>query len=169
MGKVYYVRTGQFDKDGYFDVFNDLHPVEEEIYLEACKELEGYLIGLQTTYTRSYDDSDDERVENETRTYYKTSKYREINPITQSESMLFIDNKIVGVVYMVDKGKNSEQLRAFLFDGKIAQSMRLGWSASHSSSFEYVDRIILVKKGEDGAPLNAKEANFFQSGMYPSL
>lgn len=64
-----------------------------------------------------------------------------------------VDNKIVSVVFVVDKGKSSEYTRAFSFDGKIAQTMRLGYSASHSSSFTYVDRVSLVKKGTNGGHL----------------
>ena len=79
-----------------------------------------------------------------------------------------VDNKIVGVVFVVKNGNNS-YTRAFSFDGSIAQSMRLGYSASHSSSFEYVDRVSLLKRGENDAPETAREAKFEQSEMFPSL
>ena len=45
-----------------------------------------------------------------------------------------VDGKIVGVVFVVTSG-NNKYTRAFSFDGSIAQSMRLGYSASHSSNY----------------------------------
>ena len=47
--------------------------------------------------------------------------------------------------------------------------MRLGYSVSHSSHFEYVDRVLLVKRGQNGVPEEAREARFNQNEMYPSL
>ena len=125
------------------------------------------MLCLEETSTRSYDDSDDERV-TPSSSYSVNRKYREINPKENAESLLMVDGKIIGVVFVVKDG-NDEYTRAFSFDGTIAQSMRLGYSASHSSCFEYVDRVSLVKRGENGAPTEAKEARFNQSEMYPSL
>ena len=101
-------------------------------------------------------------------TYTVSVKYRQLNPKENANHLLLVDNKIVGVVFTVKNG-NDTYFKAFSFDGKIAQSMRLGWSASHSSQFEYVDRISLAKRGENGVPSEAKEVNFVQSEMYPSL
>ena len=125
------------------------------------------LFHVQGDGRNTYDDSDDERVTPSSR-YTVRRKYREINPRENSEYMLMVDGKIVGVVFVVTKG-NDKYTRAFSFDGSIAQSMRLGYCASHSSSFEYVDRVSLVKRGEGDAPETAREANFRQSEMYPSL
>ena len=60
--------------------------------------------------------------------------YREINPRKNAESLLMVDGKIVGVVFVVTSG-NNKYTRAFSFDVSIAQSMRLGYSASHSSNY----------------------------------
>ena len=79
-----------------------------------------------------------------------------------------INDEFVGVVFVVRKGYD-KYTRAFSFDGSIAQSMRLGYYASHSSHFEYVDRVSLVKRGENGVPKTDRDANFNQSEMYPSL
>ena len=161
-----YVRRGIYE-NGYLRVVNKLALIDEEYFEEVCKELQPYLLCLEKTSTTSYDDSDDERV-TPSSTYTVSCKYREINPRQNSEHLLMVDGKIVGVVFVVTKG-NDKYTRAFSFDGTIAQCMRLGWSASHSSSFEYVDRVSLVKRGENGAPETARDANFCQSEMYPSL
>ena len=167
MPGVYYVRKGIFEKDG-FRVVRDLTPISAEKFEEFCKKMEGYLLSLDSTNTSSYDDSDDERVESSSRVSY-SSIYRELNPKNNAESLLMVDGEIVGVVYVINKGKSDEYTRAFSFDGKIAQTMRLGYSASHSSSFTWIDRVSLAKKGENGVPETAKEADFFQSEMFPSL
>lgn len=164
---VYYVRKGIYEKDG-LRVVRDLHPIAEEEFEAFCKSVDGYLLSLDSTNTSSYDNSDDERVEDSSRISY-SSVYRELNPKGNAESLLMVDGKIVGVVYVINKGKSDEYTRAFSFDGKIAQTMRLGYSASHSSSYTYVDRVSLVKKGEKGVPETAREASFFQSEMFPSL
>ena len=79
-----------------------------------------------------------------------------------------VDGKIIGVVFTVTNG-NDKYFKAFSFDGKVAQSMRLGWSASHSSSFVYVDKVSLINKEDKEAPEEARDADFVQSEMYPSL
>ncbi|MBQ8374122.1 MAG: hypothetical protein IJX98_00930 [Clostridia bacterium] len=161
-----YVRRGIYE-NGSFRVVNKLALIEEEYFEEVCKELEPYLLSFEEISVSSYDDSDDERVTPTSRRTVRC-KYREINPRKNSESLLMVDGKIIGVVFVVTKG-NDQYTRAFSFDGSIAQSMRLGYSASHSSSFEYVDRVSLVKRGEKGVPETAREAKFLQAEMYPSL
>lgn len=167
MAGVYYVRKGIYEKDG-FRVVRDLHPVDAAEFERFCGAIDGYLLSLESVSTRSYDDSDDERV-TPTESYHKSCIYREINPRKDAKSLLMVDGKIVGVVFVVNEGKSDSYTRAFSFDGKIAQSMRLGYSASHSSSYTYVDRVSLVKKGEKGVPETAYDAKFSQSEMYPSL
>ena len=165
MGNIY-VRRGIFE-NGYLRVVRDYATISEEQLEEVCKELEPYLLCLEETRTTSYDDSDDERV-TPSSTYTVGVKYRQLNPKENAEHLLLVDNKIIGVVFTVING-NDTYFKAFSFDGKIAQSMRLGYSASHSSCFEYVDNVSLVKKGEKGVPETAREANFSQSEMFPSL
>lgn len=161
-----YVRRGIYE-NGVFRVVRNLAPIDEEQFEEVCKELEPYLLSLEETSVSSYDDSDDERVTPSSRRTVRCT-YREINPRQNSESLLMVDGKIVGVVFVVTSGRD-QYTRAFSFDGSIAQSMRLGYSASHSSSFVYVDRVSLVKRGENGVPESAREARFDQNEMYPSL
>ena len=161
-----YVKRGIF-VDGYLKVSKKLVPISDEKFLEVCERLKPYLLALEETATTSYDDSDDERA-TPSSTYTKSVRYRELNPKENAEHLLLVDDEIVGVVFTVKSG-NEVYYKAFSFDGTIAQSMRLGWSASHSSSFEYVDRVSLKERGKDGAPTAAKDANFIQSEMYPSL
>lgn len=165
MGNVY-VRRGIYEGNN-FRVVRDLAPIDEQEFEKVCKELEPYLLSLEETSISSYDDSDDERVTPSSRHTVKCI-YREINPRNNAEYLLMVEGKIVGVVFVVSKG-NDKYTRAFSFDGSIAQSMRLGYSASHSSHYEYVDRVSLVKRGENYVPETAREANFSQSEMYPSL
>ena len=161
-----YVRKGSYE-NGEFHLNKELFPIDETQFEEACKELEPYLLSLEEVSISSYDDSDDERVEPSYR-HTVRCRYREINPKENSNHLLMIDGKIVGVVFVVKNG-NDQYTRAFSFDGSIAQSMRLGYSASHSSHFEYVDRVSLVKRGKNGVPKTDRGANFFQSEMFPSL
>ena len=161
-----YVRRGIYE-NGYFRVVRDLVPVDEQYFEEFCKEMEPYLLSLEEVSTSSYDDSDDERV-TPSSSYSVRCTYRELNPRNNAESLLMVDGKIVGVVFVVTNG-NEKYTRAFSFDGSIAQTMRLGYSASHSSSFQYVDRVSLVKRGQNGVPETAREARFDQHEMYPSL
>ena len=161
-----YVRKGIYE-NGDFRVVRNLAPIDEKEFEKVCKELEPYLLCLEETSISSYDDSDDERVTPSSR-YTVRRTYREINPRSNSESLLMVDGKIVGIVFVVTNG-NEKYTRAFSFDGSIAQSMRLGYSASHSSHFEYVDRVSLAKRGKNGVPEEAREARFNQNEMYPSL
>lgn len=165
MGSIY-VRKGIYE-NGDFRVLNKLVPLDEERFEKVCKQLEPYLLSLEEVSISSYDDSDDERV-TPTRRETVRRKYREINPRENAEYLLMVDDKIVGVVFVVKSG-NDQYTRAFSFDGTIAQSMRLGYYASHSSYFEYVDRVSLVKRGQNGVPNTDREARFSQSEMYPSL
>ena len=161
-----YVRKGIYE-NGNFRVVRDLVPIDAELFEATCKELEPYLLSLEEISISSYDDSDDERVTPSSRRTVRCT-YREINPRENAEYLLMIDGKIVGVVFVVRNGK-AEYTRAFSFDGSVAQSMRLGYSASHSSNFTYVDQVSLVKRGENGIPETAREARFDQHELYPSL
>ena len=161
-----YVRRGIYE-NGYLRVVRDLAPIDETIFEEFCKEVESYYLSLEEVVTRSYDDSDDERVE-PTSSYSVKRIFRELNPRKNTEHLLMVDGKIIGVVFTVTNG-NDKYFKAFSFDGKVAQSMRLGWSASHSSSFVYVDKVSLINKEDKEAPEEARDADFVQSEMYPSL
>ena len=47
--------------------------------------------------------------------------------------------------------------------------MTLGYSASHSSNYVTVTKVELVKKGENGAPLEGAYINFEPSEMSTSI
>ncbi len=124
--------------------------VTASVFEPQARELEACLMKVESDATSSCDDSDDERV---TPSHSSSSRafYREIRPFENTESLLFADGKIVGVIFRVKVGSKTEP-HCFHFDGSVAESMRLGYSASHSSCFTYVERITLVRRGENGAP-----------------
>lgn len=116
---------------------------------------------------RSYDNSDDERAE-ESFSRSNSYVYREINVEQDLYGLVMQDEEIVGVVFYVKDG-SEETAKVFYFTGKPKNSMWLGYSASHSSSWTIVCGVELVNKGEKGAPTEAKEATFIQSKMYPNI
>ena len=118
--------------------------------------------------TRSYDNSDDERV---TDSYSQSNSYvyREVNVEQDLYGLVMRDGEITGVVFYVKSGMYDVYTKVFNFNGQPKTFMRLGYSASHSSSYTTVVRVMLVNKGENGAPESAKEATFIQSEMYPSI
>ncbi len=119
-----------------------------------ARHLEGYLMRIEGKDSYSYDNSDDDRASD----YSSSSsfvRYHEIEALKNTEAMLWIDGKIAGVVYRIKDGRNTRE-RAFLFDGSFASGFTIGYSASHSSSYTSVDKITLVKKGEDGAPTEGR-------------
>ncbi|MBQ9084210.1 MAG: leucine-rich repeat domain-containing protein [Clostridia bacterium] len=119
-----------------------------------ARHLEGYLMRIEGKDSYSYDNSDDDRASD----YSSSSsfvRYHEIEALKNTEAMLWIDGKIAGVVYRIKDGRNTRE-RAFLFDGSFASGFTVGYSASHSSSYTSVDKITLVKKGEDGAPTEGR-------------
>ena len=86
-----YVRKGIYE-DGNFRVVRNLAPIDEKEFEEVCKELEPYLLCLEETAISSYDDSDDERVTPSSR-YTIRRTYREINPRSNSESLLITNRR----------------------------------------------------------------------------
>lgn len=128
-----------------------------------------HLLKIYTEDEGSYDNSDDERV---TDSYHSSSSYvyREVNVERDLYGLVMRDGEITGVVFYVKNNSGSEVwAKVFNFNGEPKNWMRLGWSASHSSSYTTVGRVKLVKKGENGAPESAEEATFIQSEMYPSI
>ena len=126
------------------------------------------LIKIFTDDSRSYDSSDDERV---TDSYHSSSSYvyREVDVENDLYGLVMANGEVTGVVFYVNTNSRDTYTEVFNFNGQPKNTMRLGYSASHSSSYTTVGRVMLVKKGENGAPLSAKKASFIQSEMYPSL
>ena len=138
--------------------------VEDVEFERLTSWLKDYLICIEGSESSSYDDSDDERSG-----CYSSSgtfkHYREINPVDHSEYLMYDGDDLIGVYFKISKGYNDYDYFQFLFDGSLKQSFRIGYSASHSSNFVYVENVTLVKKGENGAPTSASEAHFYRSGM----
>lgn len=127
-----------------------------------------HLLKIYYSDTSSYDNSDDERAGD---SYHSSSSYvyREVNVERDLYGLVWREGEIVGVVFYVKNNSRDVYAKVFNFNGQPKNSMTLGYSASHSSSYTTVGRVMLVKRGEDGAPDSAKEANFIQHEMYPEI
>ena len=131
---------------------------------------EHYLYVEGSTYS-SYDNSDDERASCSSHES-KFGRYYEIDPKSNSKYLLRlggIDGEIKGVVFHVKDNRGDVSYYPYLFDGSIKHTIRLGYSASHSSSYTYVEKVSLVKKDAPNAPKSASTIRFNQSEMYPSF
>ena len=127
-----------------------------------------HLLKIYYSDTSSYDNSDDDRV---TDSYHSSSSYvyREVNVERDLYGLVMREGEITGVVFYVKNNSRDVYANVFNFNGQPKNSMTLGYSASHSSSYTTVGRVMLVKRGEDGAPESANEANFIQHVMYPEI
>ena len=125
------------------------------------------LLAIYKEYDRSYDNSDDERVID---SHHSSSScvYREVDVENDLYGLVMRNGEVTGIVFYIKDG-NDIYTKVFNFNGEPATWMRLGYSASHSSSYTTVERVKLVKKGENGAPESAKKATFIQSQMYPEI
>ncbi len=123
-----------------------------------AKNLEGYLLKIEGSDYYSYDNSDDDRAgSSSSETPFVV--YREINALENSKALLIVNNELKGVVFSVKSGSRCSYYRYYL-DGSVKSSIRLGYSASHSSSFKYIERVTLVRKGGNGAPTEARSVRF---------
>lgn len=132
------------------------------------EDLKDYLICVEGSEESSYDNSDDDRAG----CYSSSSKFKyhcEIDPKENTEHLIVIDGKVKGVVFYLSKGYNDYEYYHFLFDGSIQQSFRMGYSASHSSDFCYVNKVTLVKRGENGVPCEGKKIYFRHGRMDTSV
>lgn len=159
-----YVSKGYFNEFGRLQVKYGSVALTEEEFAEIEKKLSKYLLRIDYTNTRSYDNSDDDRVEDS----YSSSDsyvYRSIDFKEDSKALLMLDGEIKGVVYVVD----CKEYYPFLFDGSYQRTISLGYSASHSSQYTYINKVSLVKKGTKGVSEEERTAKFNQNGMFPSL
>jgi len=126
------------------------------------------LLKIYFADTRSYDNSDDERASD---SYSRSNSYvyREVDVEQDLYGLVMKDGEIKGVVFYVKSGSYDVYAKVFNFDGKPETYMMLGYSASHSSSYTTVVRVMLVNKGENGAPESAKKARFIQHSLYPEI
>ena len=142
------------------------------VSMEEKKKIQSFfaehLLKIHIGEERSYDNSDDERV---TDSYHSSSTYvyREVDTEQDLYSVAMRDGEIVGIVFYVKNNSRDVYANVFNFSGKPKNSMTLGYSASHSSSYTTVCRVELVKKGVDGAPERAGKGKFIQHEMYPEI
>lgn len=167
MERNIYVTKGYITPESGFGTKKKPIDIPRDVFEPAAKRLEGYLLKIYYSDSYSYDDSDDDRSG-----CFSTSSssvvYGDLDPYYDSEAMIWMDNEIKGVVFRVTESRE-EYRYAFFFDGSIHQTMTLGYSASHSSNYIYVNRVELVKKGENGAPQSGKSISFHPSKSATSL
>ena len=167
MERKIYVTKGYITPEGNFGTKKKPIDIPPSDFEPAAKRLDGYLLKIYYTDSYSYDDSDDDRAG-----CYSSSSasvvYGELDPYYNSEAMIWMESEIKGVVFRVTEGRE-EYRYAFLFDGSINQTMTLGYSASHSSNYIYVNRVELVKKGENGAPQRGDSISFHPGKSATSL
>ncbi len=164
-----FVTDGKIDENGRIVLEKELGYISKNQLQKAVEKLDGYLLKVSYDSESSYDNSDDDRVEDSSSSYSSYS-YKELNPLKNTKSLLRINNEIVGVVFRARPNSNKEpRLCPFLFDNSIKRSMTLGYSASHSSNYVTVTKVELVKKGENGAPLEGAYINFEPSEISTSI
>ena len=127
-----------------------------------------HLLKIYEEDESSYDNSDDERVIDSHRSSSRYI-YREVDVDQDLYGLVVRDGEVKGVVFYVKEDAYETRAVVFNFDGNPKQWMRLGYSASHSSSYTTVGRVKLVKRGEDDAPQSARKVSFIQSRNNPSL
>jgi hypothetical protein len=141
--------------------------VGELLLAPAVEALAPYLLKIEGESSSSYDNSDDERASSsESRSSFV--RYREIDAMKNTESLLWSGDAIVGVVFRIKDGRDV-RFRRFFFDGSIAEGFTAGYSASHSSRYTSFDRITLAKRGEDGAPEEGRYSRYDISANDPDF
>ena len=165
---AYKVSKGNYE-NGYFRVANRLAEVDDAFMEEVFARLDKCLLKLELSEESSSDNSDDERA-NDYYSNYSYETYWEIDARKNTKYLLMFEGKIKGVAFYVTPKSGSEIRKyAFFFDGSVAQSMTLGYSASHSSNYTTLNRLTLVEKGVDGAPEKGRYARFDPHELYPSF
>ncbi len=164
-----FVTDGKIDENNRIVLEEELGYISKNQLQNALKKLDGHLLKISYEAEHSYDNSDDERVEDSSSSY-SSYTYKELEPLKNTKALLRINNEIVGVVFRARPNSNKEPtLYPFLFDNSIKRSMTLGYSASHSSNYITVTKVELVKKGENGVPTEGAYINFSPSQMSTSI
>ncbi len=140
---------------------------EEQLKLYA-EQLADSLLKIEYTRTHSYDNSDDDRV-SDSDSSWDGVRYCEIEPMKNSRHLVVRGNSVIGIVFFIRTNSRKIDRYVFLFDGSVQEEIAMGYSASHSSDWTYINSVYLVKRGLDGAPEEGSSVNFEQSEMYPSF
>lgn len=127
-----------------------------------------HLLKIYYTDQYGYDNSDDERASD---SYHSWASYvyRTVDLEQDLYGLVVREGEVKGVVFYVKNDRNDAYATVFHFDGKPKNSVTMGYSASHSSSYTTICRVELVKRGENGAPEDAPSARFIQHERYPQL
>ena len=166
---AYKFSEGYVDEKGRVQVKTRFVSFSPEKVEEEAKKLAGYLLKFDLTETSSYDNSDDDRVEDSSSCYDRTV-YGNIDLYEDSEAYVLMAGEIKGIVLRVKQSRGNDiDTHVFFFDGSVAQSASMGYSASHSSRYTYVNKVTLVQKNKDGAPDEGRGIRFEQHEMYPSF
>ena len=160
------VSVGQFNEKDIFKVDSRLKEIDEEEFNTAVAMLEPFLLEVEYTVTSSYDNSDDDRVEDSWDRYSMT-RYFEIGAKENPASMLWSNGMIIGVVFFVSD-RHKEDPYAFFFDDSVQQGFSLGYSASHSSQYSYINTVKLVARDSVTPYGKTYPAPYRQAKMYPS-
>ena len=132
-----------------------LTPVPYEVIQKCQNFFSNYLLRIDVSDYSSYDSSDDDRASDST---YRSSStvYRDLDIFNYSKMLVVIEEELVGIVIEVHHMcRDDNSMNIFTFDGKIQENISVGYSASHSSQYFYINKIALVKKGVDGVPNDA--------------
>ena len=103
-----------------------------------------HLLKIYEENTRSYDNSDDERV-TDSSSSSSNYVYREVNTERDLYGVVMQGDEITGIVFYIKDGRDVT-CKVFNFNGVPEAYMMLGYSASHSSSYQTVGRVMLVKR-----------------------
>ncbi|MBO5313137.1 MAG: hypothetical protein J6B29_04135 [Clostridia bacterium] len=143
-------------------------PLSRKEFDELIKDIKDCLLYVEGVDESGYDNSDDDRCG----CYSSRAPfgiYYEPDFLDNCEHLLRIDGKIAGVVFFVSHGSREMTYEPFLFDNSIPNSLTLGYSASHSSQYYHINKVSLVRRGENGAPQKGKEIYLRQSKNSPSI
>ena len=138
--------------------------ISEEEFKSMVEELKDYVLCVEGSHESSYDDSDDERWGSSSSSR-KFTDYREINAENNSEHLIVIDEKIRGVVFYISQNNGDKYYRQFIFDAPKQQRFSMGYSASHSSNYVYVDKVTIVKRNSPNVPTKCNNIKYYHSSM----
>ena len=154
---------------GKLNLRKDCKTVSAEEFAKIKKLFDENLLKIYYNDSFGYDNSDDDRA-GEAYSSHDSYVYRYVDLAHDLYGVVVHDGEVVGIAFFVKNDRRDVYAKVFYFSGKPRNSMTLGYSASHSSSYTTVTHVELVKKGENGAPESAnKEARFIQHERYPEL
>ena len=146
---IYVGTGGKFKCDS-----KDIKCITAEEKEKITKLFSEHLLKIHYKETDSYDSSDDDRA-GDYYGAYATYTYRSVDVDHGVEGLVMHNGEIVGVVFYVHYGNDEVWAYVFYFSNEPRNAMKTGYSTSHSSSYTTVFRVELVKKGENGVPMDA--------------